>query len=365
MKRTIVPLTFALVAACGGAETDPEGLDAQLSESFGGLTTNDGLDLDVDLGDESELVGEEAEDPDASSMEDAVDEAQDPDTPEVMRPDVYVVTVLWGRTFDPTVATPTVWDPTISTSCGRIAVRRRVRLESGEGVLRPRNDPTSVSIRSVTLPHNDGISIVVSIPPESDCRDTATLSFESAPIVTGGEETTYTATAALSDLAEEALVKQLPDNLLIAGTAEKVEPALPGCRKGRAIGYWVRVPESNGGLFHGRVIDRFERPIGRLGGLWGTPDSGEHAGEQVFFGKIVGRDDRFDGLIAGEYTASSTTSGTLTGAWHVVTDYRQFIGGFTGTYSQGSEAGDGVGLFLGHYASTACSAHPEPDGLAD
>ncbi len=369
---TLTLMTMGLLlAACSGSDgsADPEGLDAQLSTSFGGLTTDDGLDVDLDLGEESDLVGEEADEPLADEANGAIADAENGDMDEAQRPEVYVVTLLWGRTFDPEVQTSTVWNPTIQTDCGRLLVRRRVRLEPGEGVVRPRIDLTTLEVRSRTRPHHDGLSFVVHVPRGIDCgEDGPMLTFESAPIPTDDGEVVYSASAKLKDLTQEALFQELPNDQFIAGVAEKVEPENPRCRKGRAIGYWAVVPESNGGIFHGRVINRYDQPIGRIGGVWGVPDEGDFAGQEVFFGKIVaGPAGRFDGLIAGTYTASSTTApvaGTLDGAWHVVADYRQFIGGFTGTYA-GAESVDGAGMFLGEYASEACDSAPPAENLED
>ncbi|MEE8409171.1 MAG: hypothetical protein V3T05_06180 [Myxococcota bacterium] len=394
--RRLFPLTLCVTAwsvACGDdAPLDDVGaIEQALEQHFGGLTE---VDEDPMFGEQDtyEELGEASEDP-AESADPAVDpdaatwsneantatgEALDDTIPEVDRPAVYGLLISWGRqVHDTTADVDTVWDPTISTDCGFLVVRRRIAMEQGEGVVRPRTSRQSVSFTSATRPSFDGVALVLVIPPaQLACADTGMLRFESAALEAPIE-------VPLDDtLANTVLRLPLDDGNNVVALAHKLEPPRgDACVRGHIVGRWTRAIDSDGrvqsdlGRFYGRVIGELGALRGHIKGIYGIPKGGRLEGRRVFFGKYINRQGEFAGLLAGGYRpldtggdpARQTPDGRFGGGWHLRPQYgRTALRGLLGGgYVLGSDDVPDGGQFRGRYASLQCLRQITEDPIED
>jgi hypothetical protein len=372
--RFIALAAAAAAVACGGSTDttdDATEIEAALNQDFGGLTNEDTEPM---FGDAAtfEAVGEAEADPgEAPPAGDAVgseanadvdastDIAEDPSVPEAQRPVVYAIAISWGRqVVDTTAEGGTIWNPTLSTDCGMLAVKRLVKMEQNEGVVRPRTSPQTVSFRSATKPSHDGAILVLAIPQaELACTETGVLRFESealdAPLEVPLDES----------MADLLLRHPLGDGNNVVAIGHKIEPPrADACVKGRAVGRWTNAIDENGevradlGRFYGRVVSPTGELRGHIKGLYGVPKEGRFAGKRVLFGKYIDTDGKFAGILAGRYGDGKTG-----GAWHLrpVFDPSALRGLFIGQYASAPDLVPDGGLFGLRYASLECLARPD------
>lgn len=347
MMRQIQILSLVTVAAwlvaCVGEDipetsADAESIQQALEETDGGFDEEDTAPM---FGLEAEFAdgGLDVEDP---AVEDEAlafgPEGRFP-IPDEAR--AISVMVLWGQLrVNPDVPEPTVWDGTISVSDGGLIVRRVVRFEPETDRLLPRFDRQTVNVRSVTLPHNDGL-IVTLVPP---IRDGATDELPPALVVSLGEHRDVVVPAAdLADGFRAVVPVDRMGNVIMITTI----PAHP-CPHGALAGVWTTLRPGLG-TFHGRWMGLGGELIGHLRGIWGV----NRAGEQVFYGKYIDRDGRFRGLVRGVWA-----EGSFSGRW--VGRGGRHLGGLRGHYRtvpEGAELDlEGDGVFGGHWVE-ACPGH--------
>lgn len=376
-KLTFLALLLAAAGmACSSGSSPADGdtvaLENDLSQDFGGLTAEDEEPM---LGDEAtfEELGEVEEDPaetpptddtigtDANDTADGtIDEATDGTIPEAERPIVYAIAVTWGRrVLDTTADSGIVWNPTLSTDCGVIAVKRRLRMEAGEGVVRPRDSAQSVSFTSATRPHFDGALIVLAIPAaDVACTETGMLRFNSAAL---DAQLTVPLDVSMADLL---LRHDLSDGNQVIAVGHAIEPPEnDACVHGFVAGRWVSaIDDGSGeartdlGRFYGRVMGPLGGLRGHIRGIWGIPQEGRFAGKQVLYGKYINTAGEFRGLLAGRYGL-----GRLGGGWHLRPDpdQAQLRGLFVGQYASFPEVVPDGGLFRMRYAALACINTPD------
>ena len=368
---------LALVVGCSQTDEETGVLQEALDQDFGGFDVQDEepffgeqtLYSDLELADE----GEE-EDFEADSIESAVSGEIDQDAGAVLGEQgsneagrwVYAVRVSWGRhVFDPSAQGVTRWDPTISTDCGRLAVRRRIALERGERVVRPRDNARSVSLISSTRPHLDGIALLLGVRPEEHpCAQQGVFRIETA-------ERGTVEIALMDGLDNLTRRYDMGDGMQVVVLAHRLEPrGQKRCRRGTLVGRWRRHIDEAGaarkhlGTFYGRVANELGDPLGYVKGIWGRPGRGRLQSKRVFYGKFIQKDGKFLGLLAGRYGKN-----LFAGAWYLGPRAGLLHGGVGGQYRRGDENEPDGGLFFGRYASSGCKrriAEEEPlNGLPD
>ena len=362
----------ALFAGACQQTDDTDDLEAQLGEHFAGLTVDDESPM---FGEQAtfEALGEAEADPVDIATGDAVeleasnqaDEiaamAQDEALTEEERPLAWGLLVNWGRqNLDRDATDITVWNPTLHTDCGVLAVRRLVAMEEGEGVARPRVDQQTVSFRSATRPSFDGAILVLAArSANAACLETGVLRFESDALDAPIE-------VPLAGLDDLELRQPVGDGMHVVMLAHRLEPARDGrCVHGTLVGRWRRAigddgePRRNLGRFHGRVLDEVGELRGHVRGIWGVARRGRFEGRQVMFGKFIDRDGRFNGLLAGRWG-----EGRFGGGWHLTPRFLDLRGRFMGVYTDAGDRDPDGGFFRGRYASEDCLRHPDDEPLA-
>ncbi len=115
---------------------------------------------------------------------------------------------------------------------------------------------------------------------------------------------------------------------------------LGSCPLGIIKGAWKR-KGPKGGVFAGNWISKKGKTSGKLAGIWGV----NKGGKRVFFGKFIGLDNEFKGMIKGTYTPAKATkpgiveAGIFKGEW---TDASGKPGGvLAGKYTVGPAGGKG------------------------
>jgi hypothetical protein len=367
MTRSFTLFAFLLAAtgmACDTATVQDDAVDIEsaLSQDFGALTDED---EDPMFDDEAfEDLGEAEEDPaedsaDDPNVDDAIDDAIDPTIPPAERPIVYAIAVTWGRrVLDTTAEEVTVWNPTLSTDCGVIAMRRRIRLEPGEGVVRPRESAQAMTFNSATMPHFDGALVVLAIPADQvACAETGMLRFDSEAL---DAQLTVPLDPSMANLV---LRHELGDGNEVIAIGHALEPVNDGCVHGFIVGRWVNAIDASTGEVEGKLGRFYGRVMGPLGGLrghikgiYGVPQEGRFAGKQVLFGKYINTDGEFRGILAGRYGL-----GLLGGGWHLrpVADPAALKGLFVGQYASMPELVPDGGLFRMRYGSVECINTPD------
>ncbi len=335
MTRMSYLAALSLAACTGGTDGDPSDEEAEEIASALELE-NGGLDME----DEAPQFGAPEEFAEASLEQDsAVDDAiaSDPATTEVLAaPDavLYDTAVIWGQ-MPPDFRNRDghEWDGTISINRGAMIVRRRVGFEHSTDAIAPRTDRLSVSFRSMTLPLVDGLFITV-VDPDPASTEPQTLTY------TGADGTVLSATMAELVSGPESVEVDASGNRIVA-TAMR-EPADP-CAHGNLRGRWHRVRDGRGRMI-GVVSNAEGEPVGHIRGVYGR----RRNGEQVFFGKYIDRDGRFQGLFGGQYR-----DGNFAGRWIVRPGLDH--GDLGGMYRETIDGPETGGLFVGRWAETSCN----------
>ena len=394
MYRTHFIAALALLALATGCSSAPadssseaSSIEQALGEDFGAMTPqaeqpmfgesatyahlDEAADDVIDRAPSTDIAGTQID----QTTDAAILQARDPAMTEAERPLVYGIAVTWGRLLvDPDAKSTVAWNPTVSTDCGAIAVRRLVRMEPGEGTVRPRTGAQTVSFTSSTTPSFDGVILVLAIPAnEKACTATGKLRFTSAALPAALE-------VPLDDsLADLVLRAPGPSGTSVVALGHKLEPkAADGCERGNISGRWVMIndPSEAGrqvGKFYGRVTDELGDPRGYIRGIYGMPVKGHFAGEHVFFGKYIDQQGGPAGLLAGKYREvdiaappeAPTPDGVFGGGWHLkpLADPSALQGLVGGVYKASDEANTEGGGFRGRYASKQCLAQLKESSL--
>jgi len=374
LNRYLVIAIAMTMIACGGMTSDVGELDAVLSQDFGGLSEEDEepmfgeedtyadleeADADPEAEHDSDPAEAEAESITDESVTDLEDE--DGERPERDRAVVFAIRAAWGRKhFDPADTALTQWNPTFTTDCGVLGIRRLVRFDREDSVVRPRTGPQSASFVSATAPSFDGVVLALAIPAaERECVRTGTLTITSDALP---EDIVLPLSPDFGNTRLRVEVEEHREFVLMAQRVERRDGSR--CIKGYVGGRWIRATNADGaiadkGRFYGRVLGPMGELRGHIRGVWGQPREGRFEGRQVMFGKLIDVEGRFIGLMAGRYG-----EGHWGGGWHLKPSYRNLHGFMGGLYEVAPDETFDGGLFRGRYASAACETPGVEEPLA-
>ena len=226
----------------------------------------------------------------------------------------FLVRITWGQLEGSReLQRPIDWSGSIAVDEGGFGVVRVVGFERAQGDhLLPRESRQRLGFVSHTTTRYDGVLLVVH-PRAGGTGDgiaaEGTLHFRTTP---------FTGAWSYADLRTANLLIPVGD----AGNAVSIVglplPTRPGdeCRRGFVRGQWmVRLTDEGQparGLFRGLWVLDNGLPIGHIRGHFGTNE----AGENVWFGKILGRGGIVLGLARGTFTPNddpANVGGTFEG----------------------------------------------------
>ncbi len=326
-----------LAAGCVADEADVDEIAANIELEDGGYDMLDeapafGVDntfTELGLtGVETDVVDPLASDPEVLAM--------DGDAKAV----AFKVTVLWGMMPPDRAATdPYQWDGALSVNRGAILARRTIRFEGRTDEVLPRADRKVVAFRSTTMPHMDGMRLLV-IDPTPTATEPLVLTY------TGRNGYTYSvAMRALLDGPQSEAVDENGNRIAAAAEARMVDP----CEHGFIRGRWHKVADGRG-RFIGRVANADGEGIGHLRGIYGQRANGN----KVFFGKYINKNGVFKGIFRGTYG-----EGQFHGKWVTRDGEKGALGGEYRESIPGPETG---GHFLGAWRELTCNV---PERLRD
>jgi hypothetical protein len=341
MKHLVFPtlagaLALALVAGCGTFV--PDGDDtagtARL-DLYGGYTTA------------SEAPGFGDADLLASHPEDTPYDDDMIDNPEIgnalknRAARMYMLRLVWGNLENPdstTTACPvTDWSGSLVTDGGVLVVRRLIRFEPGDYIVRPRRGAHQVQWVSHTAGHLDGLLVqIIDIPGQRNTavRNAVTIS---TPL--------FTSEIPFDSLASYAATFTIDECNEVALTASEI--SRPGCPHGFLEGAWASESDTSG-VFRGAWIKDNGELDGYLRGRYTIEN-----GRRVLFGKWITASGDFGGLMRGTWgpivadrDGAGTPDGCFSGHW--VNDALTAQGVFSGHYCLPEEA-DTAGFFHGRW----------------
>jgi hypothetical protein len=336
-------LIAALAALGGTAACTTDSSIADEDEVVAALEQENG---GFDMSDEAPEFGT-AEDFAASALErdaayaDEMDDASMGDLRDTAGAVSHRVAIVWGQLPpDPEREPAKEWTGALQLSRGGMVLRRVIGFEpETDHIVRPRTDRNTVAFTSITKPFADGLVLEVVDPTPDD-----------------GLLLTYHGAAGdfdfnLAELANGPIVIDVDDqgNKMIALSLRRLASDTDPCDRGFMRGRWHRLRPGLG-VYLGVVADADGNPIGRVRGIYGVRHNGEH----VMFGKFIGLDGGFRGILAGHYGEGEFRAHWLTrngeaGRAHGM--YRESL--------PGPEVGGG---WIGRWAETTCAQDLPSDG---
>ncbi|MEW5854622.1 MAG: hypothetical protein AB2A00_37950 [Myxococcota bacterium] len=323
-----VLLTLSSLLACGGRGGEEDG--STTSSSSGGSEAV-ALSGALSAGLEDESMSESDESPDAflaaagesnADADPAVaaeDEAPPSDTSlgtedgntvteaeaqtGTNAPTVFYLTVGWGRFPFERNAQPVAVQGTISVDVGAIVVLRRMALEP----ITPQEDrirrDATMPLRQLNLDTTigccmDGVALKVILHESINQTGTATPREATLTLALDNGQTFAIPLNPGVETIDE--VADIGSGLKGFVQGFQRQP-VADCKQGYMLGRWVKRVESDDGRelgrFAGRYVAEDGTRAGFIRGIFGEREDGSH----VFFGKIVGVDGRFKGLMKGTY----------------------------------------------------------------
>jgi hypothetical protein len=366
-KLLIATLTLAL-AACGGMgnQEDPttgaEEISFALDQEYAGLTEEDEApDFDDEEIANAPDLNDDGEDVDDLTADEAEEDLADST---LIAPRRVKVLLAWGllrgNPFE--VENVTDWSGTITAENAGLRIRRVLGFEpaTGDHIVRPRPDFSTVELVSTTKPHVDGLLVEVVMHPALG----TTLETPPALVI---NTAAFQGTLPIRPLMPRANLVPVDDQgNAIAYHVIPNRPDRPDCLQGFIAGRWQPVDDAADprvkGRIKGKVMNENGRVIGKMRGVYGERATN---GSQVAFAKIIDNEGRFRAVLAARYA-----DGHFRG--RVVGKNRVRKGVVAGQY-RNVESLDG-GLFRGRY-SELCGELPgegtpeahdeEQDGLEE
>lgn len=358
ITRTHLHFGLALVAASAmalgacDATSDPGTTTGNTDEStvsYAGFAltaddeSDDGFTEDADPTPLFEELGDAATDADEPPT---ADEA-DPIPADPPGPIVRTVLVLWGQpTMDPDVPEPSLWQGKITSNVANVRVLRKVRFEAGDQLVRD-GDPKSVTFRTTTLPHHDGLLLRIVAP-----RDPSTLAG-----VLSFRTTKFQKTIPLADLLDgyhQVFSADDMGNALIVSTVREHR-----CGQGLMRLNWKRL-DARGGVFGGKVYGPEGEISAYVAGVWGRV-----GGKNRFKGFFLDAERRHTGVLKGAFAAFPAAAGHNGGVFRGVWMLRnRDIGGVLGGIYRVGPVG-GQGTAVGHLIARCDDETPACDADID
>ncbi len=304
---SVVLLLWA--AGCSENPVEPDALSGALNleDEFGGYTSQ----LESEGFGDDELVQEADADEeynDAMLLTPGVDTL-------VGDPDVgyYHFRAVWGQMcYDSTVIDPTDWSGSLTISRGAEIIRKVIRFERGQDLVLERYDRRIIEWNSITMVHNDGISVDLFVPPVRPEFDTLlvpdvdtlgdtswaevidTTYPDPIPVTVTFETGPYSRTFTMDELMKLDTIVYMDDSSAVAFHALKLN-RIP-CPKGFLAGVWG-VDPNGGQVFRGMWMNHRGNITGYLQGHYGVNNDGR----RVLFGKWISMSGEFEGFIKGTY----------------------------------------------------------------
>jgi hypothetical protein len=329
----VVALTVGALAGCGMLGPDGGYTDQapDLGEYGGYTLTNEA----PGFGDPDLVSGYPDEQPFDDDME---DHPEVRNTTSHERAKHYSLRIVWGNLGrrDSTVSVGedcpvTDWSGSLTVDAGVVTVRRLVRFDHGDYIVRPRPGPQEVEWVSYTQPHLDGIVFHIRHVPRPTTVDTEAAVTIRTPL--------YTATIPLEDLEDYREFVIYDDCNKVSVVATETTPSR--CPRGFLEGVWVAETDTSG-YFKGVWIGDRGGFTGHVRAKYTIRD-----GRRVLFGKLISRSGRFEGLLKGTWTpqdAATGPDGFFEGRW--VDEDLNVRGFFKGHYCL---CKDGHGFFHGRW----------------
>lgn len=199
------------------------------------------------------------------------------------------------------------WSGELSVDRGFVLIRRVIRFEGRDRIVRPRPDRQTVVWESYTGGHFDGLLIQIIEPPldadgdgeiDEEFDNPNMLHFTTPPFTRNFQ------VAGLPDLDQVYEVEPDGNAIHFAGFGlSDLDP----CPKGFLAGIWRHNPDADdgSGTFRGRWMGLYGLGMGHMMGSYGY----DSEGNAVFFGKYINRTGQFRGLLAGTWTPDDDESG--------------------------------------------------------
>lgn len=254
----------------------------------------------------------------------------------------YMLRMVWGNLEHPdtTVSTCPVtdWSGSITADGGLLIVRRLIRFEAGDYIVRPRRGAREVEWVSHTCNHVDGLLLEVIDVPDARPRTVANaLSIATA---------LFTLDIPFDSLADYARAATFDDcnGIAIAATDRRETR----CPRGFLEGGWISRSDTSG-AFRGAWVRDDGSLDGYLHGRYTVED-----GRRILFGKWITTAGDFGGLMRGTWgpllddaePGEEGPDGYFQGHW--VNDAFTIVGHFRGHYCL-PEAPDTTGSFHGRW----------------
>ena len=325
---------IVLFSGCGMFDSDESGtgLPAELSE-YGGFTTGDEA---PGFGDAA-LLADYVED---DKFEDEME--NDPRvTSAINRRGAkhYSLRIVWGnletRDASLTAASDcpvTDWSGSVKMDNGVLIVKRLIRFEPGDSIVRPRLGPHQVQWVSYTKDYVDGIQLKIIVPPHGNADSLDGVLTINTPFYNGSIPL-----ASLEDY-RELIVYDECNKISIVSTL-----AIPSdCPKGFLEGGWMAESDTSG-RFRGAWVGAEGGLMGYLIGNYEILD-----GDRVLYGKWITESGDFQGLLRGTWGPvrdEDCEKGFFQGHW--VNEALTVKGDFKGHYHISED--DTSGFFQGRW----------------
>ena len=335
MKATLAVLAVVALAVTG-CETffsNDEESEALATLDYGGYTTESEAPA---FGDEDLLTSY----PDDQPYDDEV--ADNPQVRNALRNGGarhYTLRLLWGNLDNPdTTVGPgedcpvTDWSGSLVVEGGVVIIKRLIRFDRGDYIVRPRRGPDSVEWVSHTVGHVDGILFTIIDTPDPQATETANV----VRITT----MQYSVEIPLADLEDYRDFIVIDDCNKISIVATETSPQI--CKRGFLEGKWISESDTSG-VFKGIWIAADGSITGYLRGHYTIED-----GNRVLYGKWITRSGRFAGLLRGRWMPLAEEPGPdgyFEGRW--VDETFTLQGFFKGHYCI---CQDSTGFFHGRWA---------------
>jgi len=276
-------------------EPDQEEEQTELDKPYGGFDTSDELPA---FGDPEMSVAYD----DDQDVDDLI--TLDPEFTDAIGSDTvnaYYIRITWGLLDGDSTATDIInWDGSATITRGKLGIMKTIRFEGNDRIILPRPDRKTVQWESVTVPHYEGILLVIVD------KDTLNVPGEFT-FMTNLCTRTFTYDE-LDSLELVETVTPQGHQVSIQAYYKQIIPFGGGFLEGR----WIK-NRQHGGVFKGRWINNVGTRVGHLKGIWGE----NRFGEKVFFGKYVHLNGQFGGILAGNwgYNDQDQNKGWLKGRW--------------------------------------------------